>query len=100
LLMEWCINCHRNPQEQLRPTSEVFSMTWAPGKLVNGKPQVWVREDLPHWGKNPDGTDTKAAADLLGKERPTTQRSLGLQLRDLYDIRDNVTLTNCSMCHR
>ena len=28
LLMEWCIKCHRNPEENLRPKAEVFSMTW------------------------------------------------------------------------
>jgi hypothetical protein len=101
LLMEWCINCHRNPQEQLRPNSEVYSMTWAPGKLVGGKPQVWVREDLPNWGKDPHtGADTAAAVDLLGKERPTTQRELGVKLKELYDIRDGVSLTSCSICHR
>jgi hypothetical protein len=99
LLMEWCINCHRNPQEQLRPQSEIFSMTWAPGRPVNGKAQVWVREDLPNWGKNPDGTDTAHAA-LIGQPRPTTQRELGLKVKELFDIRDGVTLTSCSMCHR
>jgi hypothetical protein len=105
LLMEWCINCHRNPHEQLRPNSEIYSMTWAPGRLVDGRPQVWVREDFPNWGKvkNPDGTDgadTKWVAELLGKPRPTTQRELGAVLREMYDIRDQVTLTGCSMCHR
>ena len=100
LLMEWCINCHRNPHEQLRPNSEIYSMTWAPGRPVNGKEQVWVREDLPNWGKNADGTDTAAAVELLGKPRPTTQAALGAKLKELYDIRDGVTLTSCSMCHR
>ena len=100
LLMEWCINCHRNPHEFIRPTSEVYSMTWAPGRLVDGKPQVWVREDLPHWGRTADGKDTAAATELLGKERPRTQKELGAKLKDLYEIRDNVSLISCSMCHR
>jgi hypothetical protein len=100
LLMEWCINCHRNPQEFMRPRSEVYSMTWAPGKLVNNQPQVWVPEDLPHWGKTPDGKDTAAAERLLGKPRPTTQAELGRELKALYEIRDGVTLTSCSICHR
>jgi Cytochrome c7 and related cytochrome c len=30
LQMEWCINCHRNPQDYVRPRSEVFTMGYAP----------------------------------------------------------------------
>jgi hypothetical protein len=29
LQMEWCLNCHRNPASNLRPTSEVYNMAWA-----------------------------------------------------------------------
>jgi len=29
LQMEWCLNCHRNPQEYVRPREEVFNMAWA-----------------------------------------------------------------------
>ena len=28
LLMEWCIDCHRNPEKQLRPREEVFNMSY------------------------------------------------------------------------
>jgi hypothetical protein len=38
LQMEWCLNCHRNPAVNLRPTSEIYNMAWA-GPL-NDKP-VW-----------------------------------------------------------
>jgi hypothetical protein len=30
LLMEWCLECHRKPEEHLRPREEVFNMTWQP----------------------------------------------------------------------
>ncbi len=30
LLMEWCVQCHRNPAPHLRPLDEVFNMTWTP----------------------------------------------------------------------
>ena len=30
LQMEWCLNCHRNPQEFVRPRSEVFTMGYRP----------------------------------------------------------------------
>jgi hypothetical protein len=32
LQMEWCINCHRNPQNYVRPRSEVFTMGYRPLK--------------------------------------------------------------------
>jgi hypothetical protein len=28
LLMEWCIDCHRNPEQQIRPRAEVFNMRY------------------------------------------------------------------------
>ena len=28
LLMEWCLDCHRNPEHYLRPREEVFNMSW------------------------------------------------------------------------
>jgi hypothetical protein len=28
LLMEWCLDCHRNPTPQLRPASEIFTLNW------------------------------------------------------------------------
>jgi hypothetical protein len=29
LQMEWCLNCHRNPAKNLRPTSEIYNMAWS-----------------------------------------------------------------------
>jgi hypothetical protein len=30
LQMEWCLNCHRNPQDFVRPRTEVFTMGYRP----------------------------------------------------------------------
>jgi hypothetical protein len=30
LLMEWCLDCHRHPEPNLRPLSEVFNVRWEP----------------------------------------------------------------------
>ncbi len=30
LLMEWCLNCHRQPEQFVRPRDEVFNMQWQP----------------------------------------------------------------------
>lgn len=37
LSMEFCLNCHRNPEKHVRPKSEVFNMTWkAPNQAELG----------------------------------------------------------------
>ena len=30
LLMEWCLDCHRQPERHLRPQADIFNMRWAP----------------------------------------------------------------------
>jgi len=30
LSMGWCLECHRNPDDHLRPTSEITNMAWTP----------------------------------------------------------------------
>ena len=30
LLMEWCLDCHRNPERQIRPREEVFNIKYQP----------------------------------------------------------------------
>ena len=32
MTMEWCLSCHRNPENHLRPVAEVFNMNWVPPK--------------------------------------------------------------------
>ena len=58
LQMEWCLNCHRNPAVNLRPTSEIYNMAWAGPS--SDKP-VWCAETP---GKNINGT---------GDRTPTAQ---------------------------
>ena len=29
LYMKWCLQCHRAPQNEIRPREEVFDMKWA-----------------------------------------------------------------------
>lgn len=31
LHMEWCLECHRNPEKYIRPKSDVFVFDWKPG---------------------------------------------------------------------
>ena len=59
LQMEWCLNCHRNPSVNLRPTSEIYNMAWS--GPTNDKP-VFCAENP---GKNINGTS--------GLRTPTAQ---------------------------
>ena len=71
LLMEWCLNCHREPEKHLRPKDEIFNMDWKPSDETN-----------PDTGE------------------PETQLSLGKRLKEEYMVREPSVITNCSMCHR
>lgn len=46
LLMEWCLNCHRAPENFVRPRDQVFNMTWKPSDL--GKTQAELGAILTH----------------------------------------------------
>ena len=79
LLMEWCLKCHRNPEPHLRPKDEVTSMTWTAADFVDATTGE---------KKNPE------------TNKPYTQAEVGKKLKDLHHVRDPLTLTSCSMCHR
>jgi hypothetical protein len=47
LLMEWCLDCHRNPAPNLRPQGEIFNVKWRPpanqlevGRELAGKYEI------------------------------------------------------------
>ncbi len=61
LLMEWCLDCHRNPEKNIRPRAEVFNMKYQP---------------------------------------PDDQLDLGRKLVKQYGVKDPVSLTSCTVCHR
>ena len=39
LYMEWCLQCHRQPERYVRPRGEVFNMQWhaPPDQIAQGK---------------------------------------------------------------
>src|SRR5262245_56818297 len=70
LLMEWCLDCHRNPERHVGPREQVFNMRWQP-------------------------SDER---DKAGQ--PLDQHTLGPRLVKQYKIKDSQQLTSCSVCHR
>jgi hypothetical protein len=72
--MEWCLGCHRAPQNNLRPRDQVFNM----------------RYQQPS-GSNPVVVDGQSYTD---------QTALGTALVKKYNVRSVKDITSCSTCHR
>jgi len=129
LQMEWCLDCHRKPAKNLRPTSEIYNMAWE--KPAEDRP-VWcsvsdVASGVPTAqgvncvAKDPSGEGPEVASlqlplrgtsglagDVAAATLPvapvfkkfTSQEDLGLFLVDRYKIRTPKELTSCEVCHR
>ncbi|HEV2214139.1 MAG TPA: cytochrome c3 family protein [Terracidiphilus sp.] len=129
LQMEWCLDCHRNPAKNLRPTAQIYNMAWT--KPSEDQP-VWCAVDGAQAGvptadsvncvtKNPasegpqmaelafpaasaPGTANDASAAKLpampAYEKFTNQDALGHFLLVQYKIKAPKQLTSCDTCHR
>ena len=75
LQMRWCLECHRSPQEYLRPRDQVFNINFVI-----------------------DDNIRKTFSDSV--HQVTDQDSLGRILIDLYHIPTDGRITNCYTCHR
>jgi Cytochrome c7 and related cytochrome c len=74
LQMEWCLDCHRNPAKNLRPTSQIYNMAWEGPK-----------EDTPVWCAANDvksGTPTAQSVSCT-TEDPSTTAGAGAQMAAL-----------------
>jgi hypothetical protein len=40
LLMEWCLDCHREPERYVRPREAIFRMDWVPASIEEGRALV------------------------------------------------------------
>jgi hypothetical protein len=83
LQMEWCLNCHRNPAENLRPTSEIYNMAWA-GPSTS-KP-VWCAPTAKgDSGAGPTAQSvactTKDPSDEAGPEVAMLQAQMGMKMQ-------------------
>src|ERR1700720_4285017 len=74
LQMEWCLSCHRAPQNHLRPRDQVFNMRYRP----------------------PTGTTPV----VIDGHNYTDQDELGTALIRKYNVRSVKDITTCSTCHR
>ena len=129
LQMEWCLNCHRNPAKNLRPTSEIYNMAWkAPSEerpvwcsVEDAKSGVPTADSVNCVTRDPSGAGPELAslelpaggakgmvADVSAARLPatpiyqkfTSQDGLGHFLLKNYKIRTPRELSSCEVCHR
>jgi len=73
LSMGWCLDCHREPEQHLRPTDKVTDLAWKPSE-------------------SPLAGDAKTEAQA--------QLRVGEAMKKKLDIHDQAYMTACSTCHR
>ena len=129
LQMEWCLDCHRNPAKNLRPTAEIYSMTWEKPtedrpvwcSAVPNQPGVPTADSVTCITKEPmaagpemaalqmpgtpasgTATDAPGAPQVIpaNYQKFTSQDQLGHFLLEHYKIRSPRDLQSCEVCHR
>jgi hypothetical protein len=80
LSMSWCLDCHRNPEKNLRPKEQVTNMAWRPTDHPLAKAKN-LDPDKPG--------DLAKAQELVGNHYKTE-----------YDIHKPDYMTSCFTCHR
>jgi hypothetical protein len=130
LQMEWCLNCHRNPSVNLRPTSEIYNMAWAAPSTdkpvwcapngtagptaqqlgcvnsdpASNNPRVAQMSNPVGVPSGPGGVQGVASAPVIPMPvnyvKFTSQDELGHYLMKQYHIRTANELSSCEVCHR
>ena len=128
LQMEWCLDCHRNPAKNLRPTSEIYNMAWeAPAedrpvwcaagdeksRRADGakrelhdqrseriRASKWLRCSCPRQALTALADVLRQCVSRRSYQKFTSQDELGHFLVDHYKIRTPKDLTSCEVCHR
>jgi hypothetical protein len=97
LLMEWCLDCHRHPEDAVRPKNEVFAFMHGDRFGQGVKPQATTEftesaagRSRPSEARPVEGhpAETRPAQALTGAERV---KQYGIVKQQLSD---------CAICHR
>lgn len=67
LAMGWCLDCHRNPELNLRPLEEVYNFGYTAGTYISNHPELGVK----------------------------TTRELGLKLKQQFKLNPKTSCTTC-----
>jgi hypothetical protein len=109
LQMEWCLNCHRNPATELRPTAEIYNMAWAGASTAH---PVWCAEagqdgataptaqSVSCTTKDPANGDPQIAMLQIGpgtrRGEPAAAHGSGTQLEPVPLTAEGMTVSNGS----
>lgn len=85
LSMSWCLDCHREPEKNLRPADQLTNMSWTIAKLDQTNPDI--------------AAEVRKENGIQGTGE-ITQTQLGTYLKKKMEIRDRHYMTSCSTCHR
>lgn len=115
LHMDWCLDCHRNPQEHIRPREFVFSMKSRADLAKTGEFRKFVEENFHDiaeelgWAQAGHGPAVaeKAESDAEGTHHAVLKEISTGQLEEIagqlvidYHINKEQPKTHCSACHR
>ncbi len=91
LQMEWCLECHRNPEKFIRPKDKIYEMEWPPiartETTENQQTTAALGTANPDAKKKPDDKTWNQAVE-------------GPELVKKYNLQSTQVLTSCSTCHR
>lgn len=105
--MGWCLDCHRNPEKNLRPLTEVTNLNYKPENLdrtafyqslLAKNSASDIAAEIPG-GKGATATDAASLSALAQKAygEKVTQKEVGTQLKKHWNI---LPPQDCTACHR
>jgi len=105
--MGWCLECHRSPENALRPLDQITNLDWKPSDLKPEELAAIVAKAAegsdPHAAAPAPGIDP-AADPHGGTSNPApvmpaqlTQLAIGTQLKEAWGVRPP---ESCTGCHR
>jgi len=97
LQMEWCLDCHRNPAKNIRPTGDpIFNLAW---KGPNSDNPVYCEEGTGNCSLNGPYYQ-KTGQQMRHPREFFDQMSMGKYLVAQYHVRTPNEIQSCETCHR
>ncbi|HAL73007.1 MAG: cytochrome c3 family protein [Verrucomicrobiota bacterium] len=104
--MGWCLDCHRNPEQKLRPLDQITNLNYKPEQLdraafyqsliAKGVKTGEIAETIQEGGKAASIEELVSLASVtFGKQ--VTQLEVGSQLKKHWQVQPP---ENCTSCHR